>query len=134
MPDQIGITIHSFVGQYTIRNGSGVGNIIETGDTLYIGTGIHRAPPVSGNRVGVSIFAPDGSQRFPLGDEPAYFTFLGQKLKHKTTSDVGLTMTVVVSLYQEKRQDDSLYRAPYGLVLLGDPDQVGAWGADDNPN
>lgn len=134
MPDEVGTTIHSFVGKYTIRNGSGVGNIIHTGDTLYIGTGGHFAPPVEGNRVGVSVFAEDGTRLFPPRDEPAYFRFLGHQLMSEIASEDGDTMQIVVSLFQERRDDGVLYKAPYGLILVGDPDQVGAWGADDNPN
>ena len=134
MSEQPGHSIQSFVGEFVIRNGSGVGNVIEAGDTLYIGTGNHLAPPVDGNRVGVSIFADDGNRRFPSEERPAYFTFRGGRLEFESPSVDGLQMTIVLSLYQAQRNDGTFYRAPYGLVVLGDPDQVGAWGADDNPN
>lgn len=134
MAEQIGTNIHSFVGEFTIRNGSGVAGVIETGDTLYIGTGTHNAPRVDGNRVGLSVFDTDGTQRFPLDEGTAHFVFQGDRLEHKFSDRSGLTVTVVLSLYEAQRQDGLLYRAPYGLVVAGDPDQVGAWGADDNPD
>lgn len=34
-----------------------------------------------------------------------------------------------LSLYR----NDGNYKALYGLILQGDPDEVGAWGADNNP-
>jgi len=134
MNEQPGNSIQSFVGEFTIRNGSGVGNVIQSGDTLYIGTGSHLAPPIDGNRVGVSIFADDGNRRFPSQEEPAYFTFRGGRLEYESPTVDNVRMTIVLSLYQTRRDDGTTYRAPYGLVVIGDPDQVGAWGADDNPN
>ncbi len=134
MIDSGGKSIHSFVGHYTIRNGSGVGDVVRSGDTLYIGTGHHFAPPVDGDRVGVSIFAEDGTRRFPAIEEPAYFHFRGGRLEFESRDVDGVKMTIVLSLYQTRRTNGTLYRAPYGLVVVGDPDQVGAWGADDNPD
>jgi len=133
MEDRGGKSIHSFVGEFKIRNGSGVG-VVQTGDSLYIGTGRHFAPPIDGDRVGVAVWAEDGTRRFPAIDEPAYFHFRGDRLEFESRSLDGVEMRIVLSLFQIRRDDGSLYRAPYGLVVIGDPDQVGAWGADDNPD
>lgn len=119
--------IHEFVGKYTIRSGCGAGPLIKENQTLYVGTDTHEDPPPAAGQVGVSIY--DGEVRvFPAPAEvPALFSFESDHLGWQ-----GEQLYVEISLYQRLTTGEP-YKAPYGLVVAGDPEQVGSWGADNQP-
>jgi hypothetical protein len=136
-------TIDDFVGEYTIKTGGGAGPVIQPGQRLYVGTGTHGDPPPDAGAVGVSIYTseetPPQQPVFPRDPsvDPAIFDF------QEETSSLAFEgswldgssgrrrpLYVQISL---SRPPGRGYRAPYAMVLVGDPDQVGTWGADDQP-
>lgn len=130
--------IYDFIGQFTMTQGSRditVGGrtlqkFIEAGDKLYVGTGTHNDPVVqSDGTLGVTIWNQDG-QKYPENDGVAYFSHKLGRLSHLGTYD-GQPLSLVISLYRASVVG-GLYRAVYGVVTWGDPDQVGAWGAEDD--
>ncbi len=138
--------IDDFIGTYTIRAGGGGEDpnrptLVQVSQKLYIGTGTHGDPPPANDRIGASIFTSDGaSPVFPEdpSKDPAWFTFQDGSLSFQGSWQDGSTglirpLHAAISLVvlPPKNQGDPPYRAPYGVILLADPDQVGSWGADD---
>lgn len=94
--------------------------------------------------IGVSIFSDPGSgpeaPAFPQNPltQPALFTFQTEDAClafsgtwRNGSSGVLEPVHMQISLYQDT---ESSYKAPYGLILVGDPEQVGTFGADDDPD
>lgn len=129
--------ILDFIGTYTIRAGCGAGPRIESGQKLFIGTNTHHDPPPSSDgQVGLSVYSADGLRAvFPEDPEndPALFRYVSERLiwqQEGTTSQERLYVEISLS---RQPTTGGLYKAPYTLVLAGDPEQVGSWGADNQP-
>jgi len=135
-------TIVDFVGEYTIKTGSGAGPVIEASQRLYIGTGEHDDPPPHDGKVGVSIYDAEGDQRvfpadpgavalFAFQDENCSLAFEGS---WRDGSGRDRPLFAQISLARRPQKDEERpYRATYAVVLVLDPDQTGTWGADDQP-
>ena len=130
--------VYDFIGQYKMTQGSrdlDVGDrtlrkFVDVGDKLYIGTGTHNDPILQNDgTLGVTIWNQDG-QKFPENNGVALFSYETGRLSFTGTYD-GLPLSFVISLYRAS-VTGGLYKAPYGVVTWGDPDQVGAWGAEDD--
>jgi hypothetical protein len=128
--------IHQYVGEYKIRVGSlnVVGPVFEIDDKFFVGTGTHNDPPPQGDKVGVSIYSPDGmTQKFPApGDPDAWFEMVSGNLVYfitdRTTLDV---YQIQFTLVEVPEPSMTTFRTIYGAVIMLDPDVVGVWGADD---
>lgn len=129
-------TLEDFVGTFTIRHGQGRFGVVDVGDRLLIGTGEHGAAPPDGIRVGVAIVDPDGQPVLPAaGDLPAFAYLVEGTLNGSTYWQVDERlelMTYQISLLTMRLRDGSLYRAPTLMVTIGDPQNAGVWGADDD--
>jgi hypothetical protein len=123
--------ITDFVGTYTVREGSTskIGLSLEIGDIIYVGTGTHGAPVVSGDQVGMSAWS-GGTQIFPPPGTIAMFTYLNSSL-HWEGLMGGALYQIQFSLSRVPGVPP--WRALYGTVIDVDPEVVGAWGADDRP-
>lgn len=131
-------TIPDYIGQYTIRVGSlnEIGVQFEVGDKFYIGTDTHHDPPPQGDKVGVSIYAPDGvTRKFPPPEDPgyAYFEMIAGNLVWRGVDPSNhIEYQVQFTLVELPADMPAVtFRTIYGAVLMVDPDVVGVWGADD---
>lgn len=130
--------IEDFVGTYTIRAGSAneIGVQPTYGDKVYIGTGTHFDPPRQGDKVGLSVFSPEGERKFPdpADPSPAYFYLTDASnllwVGHDTHHELYQIQLTLIEL-PENQQLQATYRTIYGAVLKVDPDVIGVWGADD---
>lgn len=124
-------TLDDFIGDYRVRQGSVVDSTAATDDPrrlVYPGRSITLAA------------AGDGSLDFTLLDEggepvlgplPCRYLPDAAVLYHRDGDyeGKGQPLTLQVSLY---RDDASAYKSAYGLMIYGDPDNVGVWGADES--
>ncbi|MCG8459480.1 MAG: hypothetical protein MI919_24645 [Holophagales bacterium] len=133
------IEIQDFVGQYTIRYGSGNFDQIQVGYELYIGTGLHDDMQSDGIRVGVSIVDPStGTRVLPVGNNTAFAYLVDGTLNGSTFFDADPSsgegpqlLTYQVSLLQLRTRYNQLVKAPSIMVMSDDPRNAGVWGADD---
>lgn len=135
------LTIADFCGSFRVRQGSVTPEprsqrLVEVDSWVYIGTGEHNDPPpevVDGVPVvGVAFCYRDGTPNFPAeGAPPARFVF-EQGCLHFRTEYESQPLCFQLSLYVDERgASGHVYRAPYGVLVWTDPDQVGVFGADD---
>lgn len=131
-------TLDEFVGTYTIRHGQGTLDLVRAGYLLSIGTGAYGDPAPDGIKVGVSIVDPSTRQRVVPKDGNgieayAYLVdgtlngctyFLeGEKQNQLVSFQIGLMVMDLPSGGQ--------YKAPTLMISVGDPENAGVWGADD---
>lgn len=127
-------TLEEFTGTYTIRNGQGSFGIIESGFRLSIGTGAHLDPAPDGIRVGISIVDREGRRVLPEGDHPPAFAYLVDGTLNGSTywlDPVPQLLAYQISLYTLRLPDGGTYKAPAIIISIGDPQNAGVWGADD---
>lgn len=130
-------SIDDFAGEYTIRQGSVVDTSSTSGDPRHLvkpGRSIVLAPPESPEPGG-------GVLEFTLREAVTGAALLGP-LPCRFESDLvalyhrdddyqgsGQALVVQISLYRDVAE---AYKAIYGLMIYGDPDNVGVWGADES--
>ena len=135
-------TIEDFRGEYRIRQGS----IDETSSTgggsdsaddprrlVKVGRSIRLDPP--GARTSAedvldfSLLEADGT--VVMGPMPCQYHPGASVLYHRTDDydGTGQPLTLQISLYADPESD---YRSTYGVMIFGDPDNVGVWGADES--
>lgn len=130
-------TLEDFTGTYTIRHGQGVFGMVQRGFHLSIGTGSQGDPQPDGTRVGVAIVDPGTGQRvLPAeGHPPAYAYLVDGTLNGSTYwldgEALPQLLTYQVSLLTATLPDGGLYKAPSIMISIGDPQNAGVWGADD---
>lgn len=121
------ISLSEFVGTYTVSQGT-VGidpQPIEVGDTIVIGP--VTALPSGTQAVPFAMYAP-GATEPKLG--PFNYVLVDASLWTTAVSRVGSAIPVfaAISLYKDPGGSD--YKALYGVVTVGDPQQVGVFGAE----
>lgn len=130
-------TLEDFVGTYTIRYGQGKIGIVEVGNLLYIGTGAYGDSEPDGIRVGLAIVEPQASTRvLPAEGHPPALAYLvdgtlngsGYWLDEQQMPQL---LAYQVSLMTLRKPDGGIYKAPSIIITIGDPDNAGVWGADD---
>jgi hypothetical protein len=132
-------SIEDFLGCYTIRQGSDRLFRFEPGYTVVIGR-MNASDTLMLNEdgtVSVSFFCPEGYRIGPVTPD-ARFVF------DESTQTLSFQEPVSVlraSAPQTRRYQISLFQDPetrsrftYGVIIFGDPQDVGAWGADDTTN
>lgn len=135
--------LEDFVGTFTIRQGEGSelrdGKILIRKDYLLcIGTGQYGDPVSDGIRVGISIVDPETRQRvLPQEDSPPTFAYLVDGTLNGSSYWLGdkelpALLAYQVSLMMATLPDGGAYRAPTLRITIGDPENVGVWGADDD--
>jgi hypothetical protein len=130
--------LEDFVGTYTIRHGEGSFGVVETGFLLCIGTGLNGDPVPDGVRIGVTVVDPrTGRQVLPAEGNPPAFAYLVDGSLNGSTywlddQRLPLLLSYQISLWTVRKPDGSLYKAPSIMISLGDPQNAGVWGADDD--
>lgn len=130
-------TIEEFVGKYTIRHGQGNFDIVEDGFLLCIGTGGFGDPKSDGVKVGISIVNPQNRQRvLPVEGNPPTFAYLVEGTLNGSSywledSELPQLLAYQISLMTSILPNGGLYRAPSIMISIGDPENAGVWGADD---
>lgn len=125
-------TLEDFIGDFRVRQGS----VAETGAAaddprrlVYPGRSITL---VAGGGAGTLDFTllDEGGEPV-LGPLPCRYLPDTAVLYHRDDDyeGKGQPLTLQISLY---RDDASAYKAAYGLMIYGDPDNVGVWGADES--
>ncbi len=127
-------TLDDFIGDYLIRQGSVAG----------AGAGAASDDPLRlvypGRSITLTAAAGDEALDFTLLDEagePVLGPFSCRYLpdaavlyhRDEDYEGTGQPLTLQVSLYRDQA---SAYKAAYGLMIYGDPDNVGVWGADES--
>jgi hypothetical protein len=131
-------TLEDFVGTYTIRHGEGQFGIIEVGFLLCIGTGDYGDPQPDGVRVGVAIVDPGSRTRvLPAEGQPAVFAYLVDGTLNGASyrvegDDPPQLLSFQIALLTARLPDGGLYKAPSIVISIGDPQNAGVWGADDD--
>lgn len=120
-------TVDAFLGSYTVRQE---------------GHGTHEADPIKkGNLVEITRNA--GAPSTPTSAWVAFYDPSKPPPHGPPVRDLLFTLLPDGSLQAGDSgkvyrialyQDNGSYKALYGLIVTGDPDQVGAWGADNNPS
>lgn len=131
--------IYDFIGRFKLTQGTRdiqladgqvLRDFVTEGDQLFIGTGTHNDHILqSDGTVGVTVWQ-DGQQKFPANDGTASFKIDGGRLSFDGRF-AGQPLKFLISLYRAS-VTGGVYRALYGVITWGDPDQVGAWGAEDD--
>lgn len=132
-------TLEDFVGIYHIRHGEGSFELIHSGYKLCIGTGTCGDPKPDGIRIGLAIFNPNPENPGPVlpaaGNPPAFAYLVDGTLNGSGywINDLGLPelLTYQVSLMTLRKPDGGIYKAVSIIITIGDPDNAGVWGADD---
>lgn len=131
-------TLRDFSGKYTIRCGEGLFGIVEVGYWLCLGTGEYGDPVSDGIRIGVSIVDPKtGVRVLPKEGNPPAFAYLVEGSLNGSTywlEDQALPKILAyqISLMTTALPDGKLYKAPSIMITIGDPQNAGVWGADDD--
>lgn len=129
--------LEDFVGTFTIRHGQGSFGIVERGYHLCIGTGTYGDLQPDGVRVGVAIVDPETSKRvLPAEGNPPAFAYLVDGTLNGSTywlegEELPVLLSFQIALLTLRQPDGSLYRAPSIMISVGDPQNAGVWGADD---
>jgi hypothetical protein len=132
------MTVKDFVGTYTVRQGTissgGSPKLVDLNDTIQIGVGQASPPTLQPDgvvTVGLAVLA-NGSVK-PLESNwpnPMELSFDQNQLRFaRGETGVGLEQMVITLL-----PVGANYRAIAGNVVVGDPQQAGVWGADDDPD
>lgn len=134
-------TLDDFVGSYVIRHGQGAFDIVKRGYRLLIGTdkdgGGYGDMPPDGIKVGVAIINQSTGERvLPApGNPPAYAYLVEGSLNGSTywlgDQQLPVLLAYQVSLMTLTKSDGTIYKAPSIMIVLGDPENAGVWGADD---
>lgn len=124
-----------FVGDYRIRQGSVVQTdgssadprrLVEVGRTITLHPSGSRA---DGDDLDFTLLDEQGSP--VLGPFPCRYLPEEAVLFHRDDDyeGSGEPLVLQVSLYRDDRE---AYRSIYGVMVYGDPDNVGVWGADES--
>lgn len=130
-------SLEEFVGTYTIRHGQGSFGIVQRGYLLCIGTGTYGDPQPDGVRVGVAVVDSATSTRvLPAEGNPPAFAYLVDGTLNGSTywledRELPVLLSFQISLLTLRQPDGTLYRAPSIMISVGDPQNAGVWGADD---
>ena len=137
------ITIKPFVGEWHVWWAAGADMPLQL-DRLWkivIGTGQEgeREPFLSEEYdvcVGCAVLAPSGKDTwikvFPEGDEPVTLVFADGTLRWSGTYR-GQPLRIYISSSAAVSKDELASFSLYGTTIVGDPDQVAVWGANDDP-
>lgn len=134
MRKDMATSIYDYVGEYTIRVGSGnsVGFQFQIGDKIYIGTGEQQhAPEVKGTTVGLSVYRGSAKSFPPPADTPAIFSLEAGNLVWIGLDPANDLEYQIQFTLIELTSGGTIFKYLYGAVLQTDPDVVGVWGADD---
>ncbi len=133
--------IADFVGEYNVTTSS-EGSWLEPGMQLHIGDeqfGATAAKLTDGYyiTVGFAVVDQNGAPVLATGDGgPGAVPFV-LVYDEGTLWWKGFTQGVPLRIYLSLAQGETLgglpFKAVYGTTILGDPEQVGVWGADGNP-
>ncbi|MEM7351956.1 MAG: hypothetical protein AAF657_14245 [Acidobacteriota bacterium] len=138
--------VGQFLGAYKLKWGNGGIGALQAGYKVYIGTGDHFAPPprlvdvgdgTYATQVGVSIFSvgQDGAEALLLPQQDAaWFTYQEGTLVFSGEIEFQgrlQPLWMQISLFEVPFPDEP-YKGIHFMVTGGDPEQVGAWGADDD--
>ena len=131
------ITIEDFVGEYTVRQGSANPNaspepVLDVDDKVYIGTGNHddSIPHEDNGQQKVGISHVKQGNTVPSFTVEASFDMRTLTLGWQSQAS-GRRYQVSLFIWENAPCGDNLYKCVYG-VSIDDPQEVGAWGADDN--
>ncbi len=131
------LTLQDFVGKYTVRHGQGACGLIEVGNLLCMGTGEYGDPEPDGIRIGISIVDPNARIRtMPPESMPPVYAYLVDGTLNGSSywlegHPVPVILTYQISLLSTRMPDGGLYKAPSIMISVGDPQNAGVWGADD---
>jgi hypothetical protein len=135
-------TIDDFVGIYHVRHGQGsistaAGSpLIEPGYLLAIGSGAYGDPPSDGIKVGVAVVDPQSRQRIlPAEGNPPAYAYFGEGTLNGSTywlvsESLPELLAFQISLMTLTTPTDN-YKAVSLMIVIGDPENAGVWGADD---
>ena len=126
------ISQNDFEGNYTLSQGSTF-SVTDPGDPRRLVTEGNRISiwPVAGqdpNQLWLALYdntvsPPEEKFVFPLTFDSANGVMTYSDSNYKGTGQV---MNIQVSLYQ-----DGNFKTLYGVMIFGDPENVGVWGADE---
>lgn len=131
--------IGDFVGEYTITQVGAAEPVLRGGMRLLIGTDEAIAPPPTLTDgyflvVGFALLDEEGAPVLSTADtrqQPLVLLYEEGALRWAGYYG-GKPLRIFISLCQTEGPGGMPYKALYGTTLLGDPDQVGVWGADGN--
>lgn len=131
--------IGDFVGEYTITQVGATEPVLRSGMKLLVGTNPDLAPPpvlTDGYFlvVGFALLDESGNPVLSTADaqqQPLVLLYDEGTLRWAGYYG-GKPLRIFLSLCQTGGPGGMPYKAVYGTTLLGDPDQVGVWGADGN--
>ena len=127
------MNIKDFLGTFTVRQGTiasgGVPVVVEVGNTVEIAhPTLNQA---NGNlEVQMTVSSTPGKPKELPADlpNPMTLTFADNRL-HFVRAETGKDLVqIFVSVSRDRN-----YRALYSNIVVGDPQQAGVWGADDDP-
>jgi hypothetical protein len=134
--------IAEFIGEYNVTTSSEE-SVLQQGMKLHIGDGKHGATqPVLTDgyfiTVGFAVVDQDGAPVLTTGDEgptsvPLVLIYEDGTLWWKGFFN-NAPLRVYLSLAQGATVGGLPFKAIYGTTLVGDPEQVGVWGADGSPS
>jgi len=103
----------------------------------YVGTGTAGDPQPDGIRVGLAIVDPATRQRvLPVEGNPPVFAYLVDGTLNGSSywlegEELPQLLAYQVSLFVVRTASGGLYKAPTLTITIGDPENAGVWGADD---
>jgi hypothetical protein len=134
-------TVAPFIGKWYVQWVSGEAPFVQTNCTMLIGTGAADgapAPQLSEDYevcVGFSLLDPNGNPILSSASsdqEPLLLVFSRGTLRGFGFYQLR-PLRIYISLAEAQMLDGSTYLSLYASTTIGDPDQVGVWGADGNP-
>jgi len=136
MVDNVG----AFIGTWNIGQLSNPDSHFQTGWTIVIGTGDYGAtPPVLTDAYNIVVgFAVLNAQGVPVlqtggaDNDPLLLLFTNGTLRYAGYYDQRPLRIYIAMAEALIPTVGTTYPAIYGTTMVGDPDQVGVWGADGN--
>lgn len=132
--------IGDFVGQYTLTWAEGVDGLLQANQQLFIGTGTHGDPEPTLTEnysvvVGVTFWDAVAERRVlePNSDDPFLFLYDAGQLLRLQLVKTDTPFRMQISLSKVQSVSGMMSKYAYGIALIGDPEEVGVWGANGNP-
>ena len=144
----MGVTVKDFVGNWYVWWSDGEQSFLEQGWKLVLGTGEDGAtapdlsPPEFEVVMGFAILSPSSEDGKVVWtpvfsseeqqQQPLKLLFAGGTLRWAGYYN-GRPLRIYISVCEANVAGSQSPVALYGSTVLGDPDQVGVWGANDHP-
>lgn len=128
-------SIEDFAGVWYIRWVAGQGPLgVQPGWQVVIGKG-DGGGPGGESGVGFAVFQPGENGWHPVhsSDESHPLVLVDGQLRWDGTNADGSPVRFYISIAEARSRDEGTTFSLYGTTLLGDPDQVAVWGANDGP-